>query len=118
MVFLPCFLPQLFLNNLFTDDSGIEDSWNDESSNMQSLANSSSQQEANSDGLAVESATNVNSLKSFTPLTPPKEQYMPLYGPSYPIVSPESDPLLRRADVKGKHGIQSLVSHLFLKQKY
>jgi len=51
-------------------------------------------------------------LKSFAPLTPPKDQYMPLYGPIYPIVSSDSDPLLRRADVKGKHGIQGLVSHV------
>jgi len=104
----------------FSDDSGIEDSWNDESSNMPSLANSSSQQEASSDGIALRSATNDISLKSFAPLTPPKDQYMPLYGPIYPIVSSDSDPLLRRADVKdsraipGVCGIENLGNTCFM----
>ena len=90
--------------NSFPDDSGIEDSWNDESSNMLPLINSHSQQEGENNDKATKSATNDMSFKSFTPLTPPKDQYIPMYGPMniYPVVSPESSCLLTRTDIKGK----------------
>ena len=70
---------------------------------MVPLINCHNQQEGGNDE-TTKSVANDLSFKSFTPLTPPKDHYMPMYGPMniYPVASPESSSLLTRTDIKGK----------------
>ena len=99
----------------FSDDSGIEDSWNDESSNMPSVTNNQSNQGESNDDLTANPVVSDVPYKSFTPLTPPKDQYMPMYGPVniYPTVSPESEALFIRTDIKGKFACKRVLFSSF-----
>ena len=77
---------------------------------MDPLRNSQNKQETDINDvgdLATKPVTNGVPFKSFTPLTPPKDQYMPVYGPMniYPMASTESESLLTRTDIKGKPNI-------------
>ncbi|XP_065056466.1 ubiquitin carboxyl-terminal hydrolase 15-like [Rhopilema esculentum] len=94
----------------FSDDSGIEDSWNEESSTMPSTASTKKQGEDNIDeNTKLIPSADENPYPPFSQLTPPSEQCTEVYRPFniYPTTSPESTDIVR-CDVKDANAVEGV----------